>query len=76
MSLLKIYVKHVFIITIHIFHYNCIVTPGLNDDMLLWMKKEAERNGLQDEDRRGGIILDEMSIQVCSVFVFYKSVCV
>lgn len=32
--------------------------------MLSWMRREADRHDLEAEDRRGGIIIDEMSIQV------------
>ena len=40
---------------------NCLSqSPGLNENMLLWMFKEAERLQI---DRKGGLILDEMAIQ-------------
>lgn len=45
--------------------------PGFSDDMFQWMRKEADSNHLDADDRRGGLILDEMSIQVntdtCSI---------
>jgi hypothetical protein len=38
--------------------------PGLSEEMLQWMKKEADRIGINEFGRCGGIVLDEMSIQV------------
>ena len=37
--------------------------------MLSWMQREAVRHGLQGEDLRGGLILDEMSIQVLIIYL-------
>ena len=43
---------------------NCIKQkPGINEDNLTWMKKEAERQNVSDFGKRGGLIVDEMSIQ-------------
>ena len=39
-------------------------TPGINPMMFDWMLKEAERLNLSQEGRFGGIMFDEMSIQV------------
>ena len=38
--------------------------PGLNE-VLDWMLKEAEKLKLDSFGREGGLILDEMAIQVC-----------
>ena len=37
---------------------------GFSQDMFRWMVKEAERLTLPKEGHHGGLILDEMSIQV------------
>lgn len=37
---------------------------GLNEDVLQWMEQEAEKLKLTEYGKCGGIILDEMSIQV------------
>lgn len=37
---------------------------GLNDQVLDWLVKEADKAQLDEYGREGGIILDEMSIQV------------
>ena len=43
---------------------NCIKQkPGINQDNLTWMAKEAERQKVRNFGRRGGLIVDEMSIQ-------------
>lgn len=43
---------------------NCIKQkPGVNEENLTWMKKEAERQNVSDFGRRGGLVIDEMSIQ-------------
>lgn len=43
---------------------NCIrQKPGLNDENLIWMNKEAQRQKISDFGRRGGLVIDEMSIQ-------------
>jgi len=38
--------------------------PGIHDEQLQWMKDEADRLKLSVEQRRGGVMFDEMSIQV------------
>ena len=38
--------------------------PGLNDDVLKWMQHEADKLRLESFGREGGLILDEMAIQV------------
>lgn len=38
-------------------------TPGINNDNLTWMKKEAELQSVSTFGHRGGLLLDEMSIQ-------------
>lgn len=44
---------------------NCLQQePGIQDHMLQWMRQEADRHGLEAEQRVGGLIFDEMSIQV------------
>ena len=43
---------------------NCIKQkPDINEENLTWMKKEAERQNVSDFGKRGGLIVDEMSIQ-------------
>ncbi|KAK3109107.1 hypothetical protein FSP39_023224 [Pinctada imbricata] len=37
--------------------------PGINTDNLTWMKNEATRQNVSDFGRRGGLIIDEMTIQ-------------
>lgn len=37
--------------------------PGFDPKIFEWMHEEASRRGLQEKDRLGGIIFDEMSIQ-------------
>ena len=39
-------------------------SAGLNDDVLDWLVKEADKLDLDEYGREGGLILDEMSIQV------------
>ncbi|CAC5402768.1 unnamed protein product [Mytilus coruscus] len=47
-----------------IYYKNCIKQkPGINHDNLTWMKKEAERQQVSFFGHRGGLLLDEMSIQ-------------
>lgn len=36
---------------------------GLNPEMFEWMKEEADRREIKTIDRRGGLLIDEMSIQ-------------
>ncbi|XP_020911962.1 uncharacterized protein LOC110249721, partial [Exaiptasia diaphana] len=38
-------------------------SAGLNDDVLDWLLKEADKSNLDEFGREGGLILDEMSIQ-------------
>ena len=38
--------------------------PGFNEEVLEWMQQEAERLQLSAVGKCGGIILDEMAIQV------------
>ena len=44
---------------------SCAQNPGLNESVGHWMAMEAAKRKLGPEGRDGGIILDEMSIQVC-----------
>ncbi len=44
-------------------------TPGLNDKVLDWMVKEADKLKLDSFGREGGLILDEMSIQVTIILI-------
>lgn len=39
--------------------------PGLNEEVLDWMIKEADKLKLDSFGKEGGLILDEMAIQVC-----------
>jgi len=39
-------------------------TSGWNSEVMLWCKQEADRLSLKEEDRWGGLIFDEMTIQV------------
>lgn len=44
---------------------NCVTQdPGIQDNVFVWMHDEADRLKLSEEQRHGGIIFDEMSIQV------------
>lgn len=43
---------------------SCSQNPGLNDSVGQWMKQEAMKRNIGPEGREGGIILDEMAIQV------------
>ena len=38
--------------------------PGINNEVFALMKQEADKRGLDQNARRGGIMLDEMAIQV------------
>ena len=43
---------------------NCVKQkPGLCDDNLIWMEKEAKRQNVSAFGKRGGLVIDEMSIQ-------------
>lgn len=44
--------------------------PGLNEEVLQWMEQEAAKGNLTELGKCGGIILDEMSIQVPNDFYF------
>ena len=44
---------------------SCAQNPGFNESVGNWMAMEAAKRKLGPEGREGGIILDEMSIQVC-----------
>lgn len=37
--------------------------PGINNSQLQWMEKEAANAKLSDFGKRGGLLLDEMTIQ-------------
>ena len=43
---------------------SCAQNPGLNEAVGQWMAMEASKRKLGPEGREGGIILDEMAIQV------------
>jgi hypothetical protein len=38
-------------------------TTGINNENLQWMEREADRQGVKNFGKRGGLIVDEMSIQ-------------
>ncbi len=38
--------------------------PGINRPMFEWMLEEADKMGLDDAGRTGGLMWDEMAIQV------------
>lgn len=43
--------------------------PGWNMNLLKWCLEEAQSNKLKPQDYMGGLVLDEMKIQVlCSLF--------
>ena len=44
---------------------------GFNEDVLHWMEQEATKMKLSKEGKCGGIILDEISIQVYKSNVYY-----
>lgn len=37
--------------------------PGIVNQNFEWMVKEAEKKGIKEHGKRGGILIDEMSIQ-------------
>lgn len=43
---------------------SCSQNPGLNDSVGNWMEQEATKKDIGPEGKEGGIILDEMAIQV------------
>ena len=43
---------------------SCSQNPGLNESVGKWMAQEAKKRNVGLEGREGGIILDEMAIQV------------
>lgn len=43
---------------------SCTQNPGLNESVGQWMAQEASKKKIGAEGREGGIILDEMAIQV------------
>ena len=43
---------------------SCTQNPGLNESVGQWMEQEASKKKIGAEGREGGIILDEMAIQV------------
>lgn len=45
--------------------------PGLNDEVLQWMLHEADKLKLDSFGREGGLILDEMAIQVMLLFLVF-----
>ena len=44
---------------------SCTQNPGFNESVGQWMAMEVSKRKLGPEGREGGIILDEMAIQVC-----------
>ena len=38
--------------------------PGWNEEMIDWCKREARRQNLKEDEHWGGLIVDEMKIQV------------
>lgn len=47
------------------YHKNSVnQEPGWNHKMISWCQKEAKQHDLKPEDYWGGLILDEMKIQV------------
>ena len=38
--------------------------PGWNDCVLKWCAQEAKERNLQEQDYWGGLVIDEMKIQV------------
>ena len=43
---------------------NCIKQkPGINEDNMIWMQKEAKSQNINDFGKRGGLVIDEMSLQ-------------
>jgi hypothetical protein len=37
--------------------------PGIVDENFQWMVKEADKKGIKEHGKRGGILIDEMTIQ-------------
>ena len=48
----------------------CSQNPGFNESVGKWMSEEALKRKIGPEGREGGIILDEIAIQVTNFFVF------
>lgn len=47
-----------------VLYKNCVnQITGFNDEVFTWMHNEAERLGIPQDDRVGGLIIDEMAIQ-------------
>ena len=46
---------------------------GWNDEMISWCQKEAERQNLKPEEYWGGLLMDEMKIQVYVWQIYYPS---
>lgn len=49
--------------------------PGFNEDVLQWMVHEAQKKNIGTAGKTGGVILDEMAIQVLflGTFCFYHN---
>ena len=41
---------------------------GWNQDVIKWCRQEAQRLNLKEQDFGGGLVLDEMKIQVRNVY--------
>ena len=54
--------------TLRVYKNSCHQRSGINPDSITWMRTEADRLGLKGNALVGGIILDEMSIQVIIKF--------
>jgi hypothetical protein len=47
-----------------VLYKNCVnQITGFNDEVFTWMHNEAERLGIPQDGRVGGLIIDEMAIQ-------------
>ena len=60
-----LYNKHTFILILRRYYKNAVSQEsGWNAEAIRWCQQEAERQNLKSSDYWGGLVLDEMKIQV------------
>ena len=52
------------------FYHAQLLCVGINSELLEWMAGEATRLNISENGRKGGLIFDEISIQVCNEYKF------
>lgn len=55
---------------LQLYKNSCSQKPGFNESVGKWMAQEAVKRRIGPEGREGGIILDEMAIQVPEMFFY------